>query len=190
MPSKAQRQPATPNKAAPAPDQNPSPTPSIGAKDFDMDRLLGEDSCDDDLQMKVDHSITRELEGVGYEIGGVQLRPLSMSAVMRLHQVGNEIMSGKQVKDMANPLYACAEFLYSLALENDHKDVIAAAFGPAEEWRMLVSEWAETVAASETLISEIIGFVNDATSTRVKARLPKAMKGGSSEGNGFPRLGR
>lgn len=181
--SAKQRQPANPVKDGPAkqPATHTLPVPAT-ITDDDTDLLSDEDR--EETQLKIDQSITRELEGVGHEIGGVRLRPLSMSAVMRLHEVGNEIMAGKKVMEMSNPVYAAAEFLFSLALENDIDLLVEAAFGPRNEWRKLVAEWAETVAPSDTLVSDVIDFINNTTSTRVKARLPKAMKGSTSEGNG------
>ena len=156
-------------------------TTAGGIDDEDLDMLDADATAH--TQEIIDHALTREFEGVCRVIAGVKLRPLSMSAVMRLHQVNNEILLGKMVKDMDNSVYAAAEFLYSLALENPLEEVVAAAFGDPIAWRIKVSTWAETVVPDENTVNEVIDFVNDSSSTRVKARLPQALAGATSEGN-------
>lgn len=184
-----QTKPASPVKPVAKSVSRPAPslpTPAKGGVDADdLDMLSDADT--NAIQEKIDSSILRELEGFPYQLAGIDLRPLSMSAVMRLHQVGNEIMQGKQVKDMTNPLFSAAEFLYMLAVENPLDEVTKAAFGDKDTWRLKVVEWAETLTPHDNLVGDVIDFINDTSSTRVKGRLPRQLtptKGEAPEGNG------
>lgn len=156
----------------------------------DADFLKGIDD-DADVQRNIDRSISRELEGIAASICGITLRPLSMSEIMRLHEVNNEIMSGKKVGDMHNPAFSAVEFLYMMDADNDPDELARQAFGDPGEWKVHVSRWAVKVEPSDSMVTAVIDFINDATSTRVKSRLPKALQGGkNTEGNDSRRRGR
>lgn len=127
-------------------------------------------------QEVVDRSLTRDLDGFGPEIANVELRPLSMSAIMKLYEVQNEIMAGKKVSEMTNPLYSAMEFLYTLSLTNDSKEVARLAFGPRLNWKIAVSVWGEDVEMSDTIVSEVIDFINSSTASRVNPSLPDHLK--------------
>lgn len=162
---------------------SPASSLVIVSPDKKGDTDIDIDAHEQDL---LDKSVTRDFEGIGPEIAGIRLRTLSLSRTMRLHEVKNEIMAGKKVKDMSNPIYAAMEFLYIMDLSNDPKKIVKQVFGDRDEWREAVNEWGEEIPACDTVVSEVIEFINDSTSTRVKAKPPESLKQAlsESEGNG------
>lgn len=129
-----------------------------------------------EAQDTIDRSLTREFEGLGPRIAGVSLRPLSMSAIMKLYEVENEIMAGKKVSEMTNSLYSAMEFLFMLDESNEPKEVARLSFGPRMSWKIAVSVWGEDVEMSDSVVSEVIDFINESTASRVNATLPESMK--------------
>ncbi len=153
-----------------------SPPPQSDTEtDFDLQ--------DQDL---LDKSVSRDLEGVGSYIAGIPIRTLSLSRTMRLHEVKNEIMAGLKVSSMKNPIFSAMEFLYIMDARNDPKEIAKQVFGDSAAWRESVSLWGEEIPMSETIITDVIEFINDSTSTRVKARPPESLKKTleDAEGNG------
>ena len=132
-----------------------------------------------EAQDTIDRSLTRDFEGIGPRIAGVSLRPLSMSAIMKLYEVENEIMAGKKVSDMTNSLYSAMEFLFMLDEAGDAKEIARLAFGPRLNWKVAVSVWGEDVEMSDTVVSEVIDFINESTASRVNASLPESLKSDS-----------
>ena len=149
-----------------------------------IDQLEGE--AKGNSQQAIDNSITRELEGRGCSIVGVPLRPLSLSAVMLLHALQNEIMAGVAVRDMDNPILASLQWLYVMDSRNDLTDVGDVVFGPEERRLPEIIRYGEVIPASagQAVAAEIISFVNDQASTRVKAEAPKEFGKSSSPKNG------
>lgn len=158
----------------PAKSQRSAP-PKKDSSDDLLDKLLEEDENADE-QSTLDHSITRDLMGKGPVVCGVELRPLSLAMVMLLHEVGNEIMLGKRVGDMANPLLAAGEFLFACNAKSSLDEVTDLVFNRREEFKKSVIEFCNSLRPSDTLILDVIAYINDATSTRVNAELPDSIK--------------
>jgi hypothetical protein len=149
------------------------------AEDF-LDKFL-EGGDDSDEQKKLDHSLTRDFMGKGPVVGGVELRPLSLAMVMLLHEVGNEIMIGKRVGDMANPLLAAGEFLFACNVQTSLDEMTDLVFNRRAEFKRSVIQFCDSIQPSDSLILDVISYINDATSTRVNAELPAPFKGGSAD---------
>ena len=141
--------------------------------------LDGEGDEASDEQKALDHSITKDLMGKGPVVGGIKMRPLSLAMVMLLHEVGNEIMIGKRVGEMANPLLAAGEFLFVCNSASSLDDVTDLVFNHRTDFKKKVISFCQTVTPSDSLILDVIAYINDATSTRVNAELPQHMQGGS-----------
>jgi hypothetical protein len=150
------------------------------AEDF-LDKFLDDDGSSSEEQKQLDHSITRDMMGKGPIVGGVELRPLSLAMVMLLHEVGNEIMIGKRVGDMTNPLLAAGEFLFACNAEASLDEMTDLVFNRRSEFKRSVIQFCDSIQPSDSLILDVIGYINDATSTRVTAELPQSFKGGSAD---------
>lgn len=152
-------------------------TPKQTREDDMLDRLMNADSPEQDgEQSKLDHAITKDLMGRGPIINGVEMRPLSLAMVMLLHEVGNEIMIGKSVGQMTNPLMAAGEFLFACNAQVSLDEITDLVFNRRAEFKKKVIEFCDAVPPTDSLILEVIGYINDATSTRVNAELPSHMK--------------
>jgi hypothetical protein len=158
----------------PAKSQRSAP-PKKDPSDDLLDKFLGEDEPVEE-QAKLDHSITRELMGKGPVVCGVELRPLSLAMVMLLHEVGNEIMIGKRVGEMTNPLLAAGEFLFACNSESSLDEMTDLVFNRRDEFKKSVIAFCDSLRPSDSLILDVIAYINDATSTRVNAELPASIK--------------
>jgi hypothetical protein len=153
-----------------------TPKKSVAADDM-FERLLNSESQGDDAdQVKLDHAITKDLMGRGPIINGVEMRPLSLAMVMLLHEIGNEIMTGKSVGQMTNPLMAAGEFLFACNAQVSLDEITDLVFNRRAEFKKKVIEFCDAVPPTDSLILEVIAYINDATSTRVNAELPSHMK--------------
>ena len=152
------------------------PKKAVAADDM-FERLLNSESQGEDAdQVKLDHAITKDLMGRGPIINGVEMRPLSLAMVMLLHEIGNEIMLGKSVGQMTNPLMAAGEFLFACNAQVSLDEITDLVFNRRAEFKKKVIEFCDAVPPTDSLILEVIGYINDATSTRVNAELPSHMK--------------
>jgi hypothetical protein len=98
--------------------------------------------------------------------------------VMLLHEVGNEIMLGKRVGEMTNPLLAAGEFLFACNAEASLDEMTDLVFNRRDEFKKSVITFCAFIKPSDSLILDVIAYINDATSTRVNAELPASLKNG------------
>jgi hypothetical protein len=164
--------------------KTPSPKKPTTAADDLFDRMLASGATVDDAeQSSLDHSITKDLMGRGPIINGVEMRPLSLAMVMLLHEIGNEIMIGKSVGQMTNPLMAAGEFLFACNAQVSLDEITDLVFNRRAEFKKKVIEFCDAVPPTDSLILDVIAYINDATSTRVNAELPSHMQssGGPSD---------
>lgn len=133
------------------------------------------DSCSE--QERIDQSITPALEGFPIVLHGVILRPFTLSAVMLLHSLQNEIMQGKKVREMANPIHAALQFLYVMDSRLPLLDVSRWVQMDEQEREDALLAYGETLSPSDNLVVEIIEYINDQTATRVNAKLPANLSG-------------
>lgn len=176
-----------------APTHAPAPAPvhAVSTDLAELDALgLGDLPDDADTQHGIDTGITRELEGHGPVIGGVRVRPITLSLSLLLREVSNEIMGGKKVGEMDNPLLAAAQFLYLADVSNSLPRSSDMIYNRPDDFRDAVIAWGERVTDISSLVSDVIDYINDSTSTRVTAELPRALRGkGDEEKNGSCRHG-
>lgn len=134
-------------------------------------------------QQRIDNSITAELEGRPHTIAGIPICPLSLSAVMLLHALQNEIMAGVRVLDMVNPTLAALQWLYVMDASRELTEVGDVVFGDEAGRLPEFIRYGESIAAADAsaVTTEIIVFVNDQASTRVKAEPPKEFGGKASQ---------
>jgi hypothetical protein len=130
-----------------------------------------------DEQERIDQSVTPALELVPVRLHGLTLRPFTLSAVMLLHGLQNEIITGRKIRDMANPIRSAMQFLYVMDDRRSLAEVSRWVNGEEEAREAALLAYGETLAPSDSLVVEIIEYINDQTSTRVNAKVPKAMAG-------------
>lgn len=116
--------------------------------------------------------LTDEFTAAPLILAGQKLHPYSFGRRELLARIGNEMLSGKQMNEMAEPMFAVAEFLYILVPEMEE---VMALVEDREKWRKAVILFADklspTLEKESAIAVEVLRRANMAE-VRVEPKPP------------------